>query len=150
MYTINAHTGVVTRDSDGVVCAPAQSVTDPLFVEYIDWVHAGNTPNTYYPPEEAPVVYITKFAFRNRLTSSEKVVLEMATLDDPSQPMQARQLAATLRVYLRDLEQAEYVDLSSQEMITGMQQLVALGLLSQERATAILTDPIQPKEVYGI
>lgn len=150
MYTINAHTGVVTRDSDGAVCAPVQSIEDPLFVEYTNWVNAGNTPNTYYPPEPTPVVFITKFSFRNRLTSAEKVTLEMATLDDPTQPLPVRQMAAALRVYLRDLEQAEYVDLSSPEMITGMQQLVAMGLLSQDRVTAILTDPIQPKEIYGI
>lgn len=43
-YSIVLSTGVVTRDSDLAVCAPAQSQDDPLFQEYIAWVNAGNQP----------------------------------------------------------------------------------------------------------
>lgn len=44
MYTLNEATGTVTRVSDGAVCAPAQSVDDPLFVEYAAWIAEGWTP----------------------------------------------------------------------------------------------------------
>jgi hypothetical protein len=44
MYTLTVNTGEVTRNSDGKVVAPCQSADDPDFVEYIDWVNAGNEP----------------------------------------------------------------------------------------------------------
>lgn len=44
MYTIILDQGIVRRNSDGKVVAPCDSAQDPDFVEYIDWVHAGNQP----------------------------------------------------------------------------------------------------------
>lgn len=55
MYTINNYTGNVTRDSDGQIVAPAQSVTDPDYAAYIAWVSDGGIPakdNTV--PQEVP------------------------------------------------------------------------------------------------
>ena len=45
MYTLSISEGTVTRESDGKVVAPCQSAEDPDFVEYINWVNAGNQPN---------------------------------------------------------------------------------------------------------
>lgn len=42
-YIIFELLGVV-KDSVGVQCAPAQSINDPNFVEYMQWVAAGNQP----------------------------------------------------------------------------------------------------------
>ena len=44
MYEVSISLGTVTRLSDGKVVAPCQSDKDPDFVEYIDWVNAGNEP----------------------------------------------------------------------------------------------------------
>ncbi len=44
MYSFSPSTGVVTRDSDGAVCSPVQSTEDPLFIEYQQWIDAGNEP----------------------------------------------------------------------------------------------------------
>jgi hypothetical protein len=44
MYTYVADEGAIIRDSDGKVVSPCQSNEDPDFVEYINWVNAGNTP----------------------------------------------------------------------------------------------------------
>ena len=44
MYTFNSSTGEVTRDSDGVVVSPCQSVDDPNYIAYIDWIKDGNQP----------------------------------------------------------------------------------------------------------
>jgi hypothetical protein len=50
-YTINTATNEVTRDSDGVVVSPCQSVEEPGFIEYIAWINEGNHPTeTYEPP----------------------------------------------------------------------------------------------------
>lgn len=43
-YTINIATGVVTRDSDGKQVAPCQSLYEPDYVAYAQWVAAGHEP----------------------------------------------------------------------------------------------------------
>lgn len=50
MYTINHATGVVTRDRDGAMCAPAQSTEDPNFMEFTLWVLEGNEPTEVNVP----------------------------------------------------------------------------------------------------
>lgn len=149
MYTINQSTGQVLRVSDGTQVAPAQSTMDPLYVEYIQWVDAGNQPTILSAPEPSVGSKITKLAFRNRFTTTEKVMLEMASLDNPQAAMAARQSAAALRVFLKDLDNASFVDLSRPDTIQGVNQLVAFGLLTADRATHILTDVIQPSEQPG-
>lgn len=57
MYTINHATGVVTRDLDGAVCAPAQSTDDPNFVEFSLWVLDGNEPTAVNTPPFDPEAY---------------------------------------------------------------------------------------------
>lgn len=54
MYTINMSSGVVTRDSDGKVVAPCQSTDDPDYIEYVDWVNAGNQPTGSPEPIPSP------------------------------------------------------------------------------------------------
>lgn len=44
-YTIHHGDGTVTRNSDGKVVAPCQSVDDPDFVSYHAWIDAGNEPS---------------------------------------------------------------------------------------------------------
>lgn len=44
-YTLDEATGFVTRVSDGKVVAPAQTETDPDFIEYLTWCGLGNEPD---------------------------------------------------------------------------------------------------------
>lgn len=53
MFTLNTITGVVTRNSDGAIAAPAHSLNDPVFLEWIQWCDAGNSP-TQVAIEPAP------------------------------------------------------------------------------------------------
>ena len=41
-YTNILDEGIVIRDADGVVVAPCQSIDDINYIEYCDWVNAGN------------------------------------------------------------------------------------------------------------
>ena len=149
-YIINSNTGYVVRTSDGVIVAPAQSIEDPAYVEYINWVNAGNSPTYIDVPDTVVANHkITKLAFRNRFTTTEKVMLEMASLDNPQAAMASRQAAAALRVFLKDLDNATFVDISRADTIAGVNQLVTFGLLTADRATHILTDAIQPSEQPG-
>lgn len=90
---------------------------------------------------------ITKFAFRNRFAASEKVALELASLDNPMLPMEQRQIAAMLRVFIKDLENAQFVQLDRPDIQQGVMQLVQLGIISHDRATHILTSPPEDYEL---
>lgn len=146
-YTINTATGVVVRTADNVQVAPAQSTEDSSYVSYMQWIALGNSPSEVNIPVAAEAKRITKLAFRNRFTTTEKVMLEMASLDNPAATMQARQMAATLRVYLKDLDNATFIDLERSDTVAGVNTLAALGLLAAGRPAEILSPIIQPQEV---
>ncbi len=44
MYTLDIHTGIVVRDSDGKQVAPCQSAEDPDFLNYQQWANSGGEP----------------------------------------------------------------------------------------------------------
>jgi hypothetical protein len=64
-------------------------------------------------------------------------------LDDPAGTPQQRQISATLRVILKDLDNSVYIDLDRVETIQGINFLVSIGIISSERGTQILTNPVQ-------
>ena len=55
-YIMYPSTGEVVRSSDNKVVAPCQSVEDPDYVAYIDWVHAGNSPECREDPAQVAAV----------------------------------------------------------------------------------------------
>ena len=90
--------------------------------------------------------HITRLAFRNRFTNSEKVTMEIASLDNPSATMAVRQQAAALRVVMKDQENATFIDLDRPDTRAGVQMLEAGGLLGVGRALAILDTAITDAE----
>lgn len=94
----------------------------------------------------APDTRITRLAFRNRFTQAEKVMLELAALDDPTAPMPQRQQAAAIRVHLADVASSSFVDLARADTRAGVQSLEAGGLLAAGRALEILDAPIVSDE----
>jgi hypothetical protein len=95
-----------------------------------------------------PPRHITKLAFRNRFTTAEKVSLEIASLDDPTAAMSARQQAAGLRVALKDQENASYIDLDRDDTLAGVEMLEAAGLIAAGRAAIVLDAPVTELERY--
>ena len=89
---------------------------------------------------------ITRLAFRNRFTQAEKVMLEMAALDDPAAPLAQRQQSAAIRASMADTAAAVFIDLSRQDTRAGVQMLEAGGLLAVGRALEILDAPIEAHE----
>ena len=94
----------------------------------------------------APDTRITQLAFRNRFTSAEKVMLELAALDDPAAPMAQRQQAAAIRVHLADVAVSTFIDLAAQETRAGVLALEAGGLLTEGRVLEILDAPVEAHE----
>lgn len=105
------------------------------------------SPEPVDPDENLPK-RITRLAFRNRFTTAEKINIELAALDDPTASAQQRQNAALIRVYLKDIDTATYIDLDRQDTKDDVQNLETVGLLASGRATEILTAKIQPSERY--
>lgn len=89
---------------------------------------------------------ITRLAFRNRFTQAEKVMLELAALDDPTAPMAQRQQAAAIRAHLADVAASAFVDLARADTRSGVQSLEAAGLLAPGRALQILDALVQAHE----
>lgn len=99
-----------------------------VLVDYVE-------PTPYVPPAPDYGTKVTRLAFRNRFSGSEKVALYTAAAS-----------SIPIKIYLDDLAAATYVDLSRADTIASINSLVGT-ILTQERATAILTDPVQPEEV---
>ena len=86
------------------------------------------------PPPEVRI--ITKVAMlTRRLKTSEFVGILTAAKTDPA-----------IEAWKYVFDAATTIDLDSQNTRDGMALLVAKGLLTQARADAILTDPVQPEE----
>lgn len=148
MYTyaqINDH-GICTAESmlSGEVIADHMIPISAMDGSYMGKRWTGSEWTTEGVPSDPP--RITSLAFRRRFTTAEQVAIEVASLDDPTATIEVRQQQAALRVYLRNIDVAKFVDLGDPEVISGVSQLEALGLLLPGRAEAILTAPVQPEE----
>lgn len=97
-------------------------------------------------PEDSEDYRITRLAFLDRFTEDEYVTLDLASIDDPNAGAEARTNQAKIRRYLKKVEAANYIDLSRQDTIDGVNVLALLGILTPERAGSILTDPINQEE----
>lgn len=104
-----------------------------------DWI--ANNPKINLMP-------ITVLAFRNRFTNQEKVIIDLASIDDPNSVIEQRQMAALLRSFLTDLNVARFVDLKSQQIIDSVNLLENNGIITIGRAEEILNSPILQSELY--
>lgn len=87
------------------------------------------------PPEAILPKKITRLAFRNRLSSVEKANIYAIAAQNSS-------LGFAIRSYLDDLSAATFIDLARPDTIASVNQLVALGIFTSQRAQEILNNPI--------
>jgi len=116
-------------DSDGFV---RDIIADQNFVEQYypnRWVLVGPVPTIPVPP------IITKVAMISRFTPQEYVGIVGATSTD-----------VEVQAWYDLFQAASTVNLSDQRTIAGINSFVPKNLLTQARADAILTDPVQPDE----
>ena len=153
-YTVDAqhiYTGVVQIDPyaplpPGTVTPPPDTTGDEVAQwTGVDWVVLSERPPLPEPAQPVVASRITRLAFRNRFTPTEKAVIELAALDDPSATQSVRMQAAALRAYLADLAVATFIDLAHPDTRAGVQMLEAAGLLVNGRALEILDAPVQPE-----
>lgn len=135
----NRVVATATDDYDG----PEQFITAPADFDVArmgEYVYDGTILSL--PPDTR----VTRLAFRNRFTQAEKVMLELAALDDPTAPITQRQQSAAIRVYLADVAASSFVDLADPGTHAGVQALEAGGLLAAGRALVIMGAPVTPSE----
>jgi len=89
---------------------------------------------------DGPVVVlpsvITKIALLNRMTDAEFIGIINAAKTD-----------AEVELWKTRFDSVTTIDLNDgSRVVAGFPMLVAKGLLTQQRATKILTDPVQPDE----
>lgn len=85
--------------------------------------------------------YISKEKFLSRFTDAELIAIETFA-NGTSAP------AMALRVSMRKQQVAEYIDLDYDKTVQGIMGLVALGLLTSDRANAIIYTPVTETERY--
>lgn len=139
---------IVTRKSDGAevtryAAAAVSEGAHPL----ADFDHTELVEGA--APAYAGPWRITRLAFRNRFTTTEKATMEIAGLDNAAAPMLQRQQAAVLRAYMADVAASTFVDLQRPDTRSGVQQLEAIGLIAAGRATQILDTQPTDLEVFN-
>lgn len=70
-------------------------------------------------------VGLTRYEFRSRFTTAEKVAMYDST-------------DTIVRIFMDDIQAAEYIDVTNQETIDGVAYLEAQGLIAAGRSTDIL------------
>lgn len=112
------------------------------------------TPSWYVapsPPVEVPSApvedrHITKYAFRQRFTMTERATVEFAAVDKETDNIATRQTSAGLRSQLRDLDLVAFVNLDDPVLSAGLGALETYGLLALGRAAEIINAPVMATE----
>jgi len=100
------------------------------------WLLQGNT-LVPYPGWANTSTKITKLAYRQRFTMGEMIGIYTAKASN-----------MILQIIMDNMSISTYVDLLRTETINGTMYLVSLGLITADRANAILTTPPRVDELY--
>ena len=105
-------------------------------VAQIDWTYDGAAfhPPVPPPPPVLPPI-ITRLAFRYRLTDAEYVGILNAAKTD-----------VEVFAWVETFNIVSQVNLNDPRTKSGLDMMVAKSLLTAQRETQILTDPVQPNE----
>lgn len=141
-------------DPDGV-CYELDGTIITGGFEYTTLDNNPPQPGWYTPPPPPPAPpepdrLITRLAFRNRFTATEKATIELLAAHNPGGTEQSQQLAAALRASLADQRDATFINLDRADTRGGVLQLEALTILAAGRALQILDAPISPEERYHV
>lgn len=133
---------------------PSQSTTTTEGQPRANWTGTAwvMLPYVAPPPEPGPQPVaapriVSVLGFRRRFTSAEKAAIEWAAVDRPDQPEAQRMQAAALRATLADQAAAQFIHLDDPDTVQGVLGLKAMGVLTLERANAILSSPVQMEEL---
>lgn len=131
-------------DCIAIADAPVQRWPDEVWIDVTD-ANPQPGPNWRYengvfisPPDPPPLVLpniVTKVAFRFRFTDAEYSAILAAAKTDTE-----------VQAWYDTFNMVATIDLDNQRTKNGVANLVSKNLLTQARATEILTAPVQPGE----
>lgn len=101
----------------------------------VGWIFNGSTLSP--GPNSVVSMKITKLALRERFTFNELIAMQTAAAT-----------SVTLQVLQDNLSVSTYIDLSRTDTIQGIEMLVQMGIITQDRATQILTTVPTATELY--
>ena len=90
-------------------------------------------------PEVVEDKKITRLAFLNRFSDEEAIAIDLASIG-------ATVEAAAVRLYLKKVDSATFIDLNDPKTRAGVIALETMGLIGPGRALDILDLPVQPSE----
>ena len=133
---------VINGVVDGIALSDAPLETDGKWIEVTDispipgpkWTYQDGVFSQPSPPPPLPNI-ITKVAFRFRFTDAEYSSILAAAKTDTE-----------VQAWYETFNMVATIDLDSQRTKDGVENLVGKNLLTQQRATQILTDSVQPGE----
>lgn len=99
-------------------------------------------------PAPEPVRYLSTLALDNRFTAMERAMIDLASIDDPTETQEKRMNSAMIRVWLQRATKATFIDPKRPDTREGVMGLEAMGLLAEGRALEILDTPISDDEMY--
>lgn len=124
---------ILAVSSQYTACVDTENM-DPI--PSVGWHLEGNT--LVDPDNTLPSMRITKLALRQRFTITELTAIYAAMTTYP-----------IVRILMDNLMVSTFVDLSRSDTQAGLGVLVAYGLITQARATAILTTVPTALEKYS-
>lgn len=96
---------------------------DPVRTDLVDG--QGNIIGFAMIAEPSPRTQLTRYEFRSRFTTPEKIAMYDST-------------DTIIKIFLDDIQAAEYIDVADQATIDGVGYLEAQGLIDAGRSTDIL------------
>lgn len=100
-----------------------------------DWTYKDGVFSPPVQPPEPVYTVVTKVAFRFRFTDAEYAGILAAAKTD-----------VEVQAWYETFNMTTTIDLANQRTKDGVANLVSKNLLTQDRATEILTAPVQPGE----
>ncbi len=129
-YTLTSGTSVV-RNSDKAVIPDDPTLFD--WQQFQTWLAAGNTADPYVAPVVVPSTIIGFIAFTALFTATEQQALFGSSVNWQVQMLIAEATSA-----------GPLLDLADPRIFAGVNAMVALGILTTARATAILANQAPP------
>ena len=98
-------------------------MSDPVRTDILD--SEGNVVGFAMIAEPPPRTQLTRYEFRSRFTTPEKIAMYDST-------------DTIIKIFLDDIQAAEYIDVADQATIDGVGYLEAQGLIAAGRSADIL------------
>lgn len=142
------------KDENGVVIDVILADADFMAANYAAGTYELAAQQDSAPVEDPSAWFISRDKFNARLTPAEAVAIEFAQLDDPAATMQARQLAAAIRVAEKQKAQVIHLNLTPDSndrarILAGLTLGKTAGIFTDARIAELMVKPSDAERYRG-